>query len=93
MPREHPPLIVCAAHRHSVTGRIVCGPRHHDALMKSQFAAAEGIESWKDSDQGFVDQYGRFWVRELALTIAVQNCQIRRRCGGDDKRLFSENLY
>jgi hypothetical protein len=81
--------IVCAAHR--LNGKIICGPRHFDPIIRAQIG--KDREAWKASEQGFVDQFGKFLTREEALVIALKNGQRRRRCGGDDKRLFSENLY
>jgi hypothetical protein len=50
----------------------------------------------KDEDQcvqGFLDQWGEFMTREEAHGVATRQRQILRRCGGDEGRLFSENLY
>jgi hypothetical protein len=44
-------------------------------------------------EQGFIDQRGEFMTREEAHKVATKSGQIIRRCGGDDGRLFSENLY
>lgn len=87
------PFIVCAALRQG--SRIICGPRHFDPLMRAQMEAEHpaGATCWRGAEQGFVDQYGNFYGRERALEIARENNQIRRRCGGDQHRLFSENLY
>lgn len=74
--------IVCAAVKDS-NGSIFLGVRHYDKLMK---APKIGI-------QGFVDNRGEFHTREEAYVIAFDAGQIIRRCGGDDGRLFSENLY
>jgi len=84
--------IVCAANRNSA-GLIVCGARHYDSIMHSIINATGGRESWKNCEQGFIDQFGTFLTREEALIIAKNNNQIRRRCGGDEQRLYSENLY
>ena len=48
---------------------------------------------WVMADQGFIDQYGKFYTREEALAIVKVTGQRVRRCGGDHKKLFSENLY
>lgn len=85
--------IVCAANRLRESGRIVCGARHFDAVMRAQMVASEGIDVWKRSEQGFIDQRGTFRTRAEAHAIANKNGQIRRRCGGDDGHLYSENLY
>lgn len=80
--------IVCAAIRRK-TGHptIVCGVRHWDRLM---LASAFCHDGW---EQGFVDNRGDFLTREEAHKVATEAGQITRRCGGDEGRLFSENLY
>jgi hypothetical protein len=86
--------VVCAANRNRRSGEITLGARHFDHLMHAMNKARkEGQADWVDSEQGFIDQKGNFLTREEALKIAKANGQIRRRCGGDEKRLFSENLY
>ena len=87
------PFIVCAAMRQKGTGRIIAGARHHDAVMNAQVAASEGREAWFGAEQGFIDQRGKFYTREEALVFALKNGQRRRRCGGDERALYSENLY
>lgn len=85
--------VVCAANRHRQTGRIVCGARHFDSIMRSQMMESGGFPFWRDCDQGFIDQKGAFMTREQAYDIAKANGQIRWRCGGDNGILYSENLY
>jgi len=89
----NPPFIVCAANRHPTNGRIICGARHYDPIMRAQIDASEGYVSWMGCEQGFIDQFGKFYSREEAFIIARDNNQIKRRCGGDNECLFSESLY
>ena len=86
--------VVCAALRRD-NGEIVCGPRHFDPTMRAAIGriCVEDQQAWRFAEQGFVDQRGNFLTREEAWPIALANGQIRRRCGGDDGKLFSENLY
>jgi len=86
--------VVCAAMRHS-SGHIVCSPRHFDSLVHMQLEQLEkaGLTGWSGAEQGFVDQFGNFLTRAEARDIAERQGQILRRCGGDAKELFSENLY
>jgi hypothetical protein len=85
------PWIVCAANRRKECGRIICGARHWDAVMRSQLKEGETAhDGW---DQGFLTQLGEWLTREEALEIAKKNGQRRLRCGGDERRLYSENLY
>jgi hypothetical protein len=53
-----------------------------------------GIKGSEPHEQGFIDQYGKFYSRKAAWKIAEKEGQIIRRCGGDeDGTLWSENLY
>ena len=86
------PVIVCAAMRNA-EGEIICGPRHYDKIMNQQLRRL-ARNDWRASiTQGFVDQYGNFLTREEAWEIAIRKGQIVRRVGGDEGKLFSENLY
>ena len=85
-------LIVCAALLNK-DGRIVCGPRHFDQTMMGQIKDRPDVNTWRDADQGFIDQHGVYLTREEAWEIAELEGQIRRRVGSDIPVLFSENLY
>ena len=82
--------IVCAALRNK-DGAIVCGARHYDEVMCRQIETS--ILNWDDTEQGFINQHGKFLTRSEAWLIAYNNGQIKRHVGGDRKKLFSENLY
>lgn len=85
--------VVCAALR-IPSGYVICSARHFDPLMREQIAAhAYGPEVWKTAEQGFINARGQFLAREDALQVAKAHGQIKRRCGGDERQLFSENLY
>lgn len=89
-----PPRIVCAALRRTFDypeNVLVCAPRHFDMTMHAQLArmGADG----KHTEQGFIDQHGKFYSREEAWKIAEANGQIIRLVGGVKGRLYSENLY
>jgi hypothetical protein len=96
--------VVCAAVRNP-KGDLVLGARHFDGLMHKTLNGmprGQQIEwGWcLDSagpkpaiEQGFIDQWGAFMTREEALGVALAAGQRIRRCGGDERRLFSENLY
>lgn len=87
------PWIVCAANRDKESGLIVCAPRHYDPTMRA-IIKATGIPPLNFSEeQGFVDQWGNFFTRKQALDLVNLNGQMRRRCGGDEYQLYSENLY
>lgn len=82
--------IVCAAIRHP-DGRIVCGARHFDDVMRSQIGR-RNAHDWVAADQGFIDQFGHFHTREEAWEIAHRNQQIRRNVSIPGT-LYSENIY
>lgn len=84
-------FVVCAAMRND-NGVIICSPRHFDSIACMQVRENEW-DLWRKAEQGFVDQYGTFLTREEAWAIANKNNQVTRRVGGDEGRLFSENLY
>lgn len=85
-----PRRIVCAAMEKE--GRIICGARHFDKIMRAQMEATEGVRWWKDCEQGFIDQFGDFINREEAWNIAVDRGQIYREVSYVGT-LYSENLY
>lgn len=83
--------VVCAAMRNKTTGRIICGPRHWDQIMRSQKLETETYNGW---DQGFINQFGEFLTREEAWVVAENNGQIKKLCYDKQRDyLYSENLY
>ena len=80
--------IVCAAILHRDTEELICGARHHDCLHSVFRTRTAG-----EYEQGFIDQFNKFLTREEAWMVAHRQKQVVRRCGGDEKRLYSENLY
>jgi len=98
--------VVCAAIR-NCKGDIICGARHYDDIMRAQVRASKNKRYWKGYlkvfgkyiyrykrvEQGFIDQWGVYMSREEALEVAKAAGQMLRRCGGDRRELFSENLY
>lgn len=86
------PIIVAAANRSTADGLLVVGARHFDACMREQIKAMSRKHT-EFTEQGFIDQHCKFYTREEAFIVASENGQIKRRCGGDDGKLFSENLY
>ena len=85
-----PRRVVCAAMRKE--GRIITGARHYDKIMRAQMGASEGVEWWKNCQQGFIDQFGDFIDRSEAWKIAEHQGQIRREVSTPGT-LYSENLY
>lgn len=89
------PIIVCAANK-MPDGRLILGARHWDTHMRSTVAVIYGdFDSQHGmAEQGFIDQFCRFYTREEAMQVARQNEQIR---WPDDMlsetALHSEDLY
>ena len=84
--------VVCAAVLYE-GGLMLVGARHYDATMRDQFHRYGLKSAESEAAQGFIDQWGVFMTREEAHKVASEQGQIRHRCGGDEGRLFSENLY
>lgn len=86
--------VVCAACRDD-RGIIVTGARHLDSVMRNQihFITDTPTDFTHPDNQGFINQWGQWLSREEAHVIATKRGQIIRRCGGDEKTLYSENLY
>ena len=88
----HPRRVVCAANKETTTGWVFLGARHFDSAMTMQMRLAN-VKLSANFEQGFIDQDGIFMSREEALTVAIAAGQRIYRCGGDEKKLYSENLY
>lgn len=91
------PRIVCAANLNTETGEIILGARHWDEWMHKQADVLErknpeNKRGWIRAEQGFIDQFGKFYSREEAWAIAEKNGQIIREVCSPGV-LFSENLY
>jgi hypothetical protein len=85
-----PPRIVSAAVKLKL-GLVVCAPRHFDKTMR---LIIEQLRlTVKDSVQGFVDQHGVFYDRQMAWVIAERNGQILRELSCGTGVLYSEHLY
>lgn len=92
---ENETRIVCAACK-SPSGFMAIGPRHYDETMRSQIdvfnRSVNPVVNW---EQGFIDQYGRFWNRKEAMNIVKSSgqefCKVRN--GRQDVELYSEGLY
>lgn len=84
--------IVCAANR-TADGYVFAGARHFDPIMRNQ-AMLAGVDLF-GSEEGFIDQFGRFWNRRQAMEICHiegQPVDVARQ-GGHTSILFSEGLY
>jgi hypothetical protein len=95
-----PPVIVCAAIRSRVTGRIVCGARHYDSAMRQfmirrrfwLFGRFTKRKEWRSSEQGFIDQFCKFYNRSEAADLVKKSGQ--PLCVSQlGATLYSEDLY
>lgn len=91
-----------------VKRRIVCGAtkfnkdlvvpciRHFDMVQRDILNRVYDIGGNKmlnlDTKEGFLDQFGQFWSRSKALTIALANEQVSKK-HGNNRELFTEDLY
>ena len=91
-PADVMPWIVCAACRYGEY--IVAGPRHFDSTMHRQIMASQSRQE-AEWEQGFIDQWGRFYNRTAAMAAVKASGQPfnKQRNGGDDTELYSEGLY
>lgn len=87
---EKQTLIVCAAIKHK-DGTIFCASRHGSPAMIGQMQKAGA--SWHDCEEGFIDQFDRFWGRKEALAIVGITGQEVKYIEGGGGDLYSENLY
>jgi hypothetical protein len=101
------PRVVCAANEIvylDAAGQriklLVAGARHCDRVMgdvtyalQARHGTIPGYQPFVTEDQGFIDQFGIYWTREEAWTIAEYQGQIVKRMGWLTGRLHSENLY
>lgn len=96
------PFIVSAAtiYYYQKGSEMICSPRHYDKTVHPllDIISTSYGQSHCSEEQGFVDQFGKFYNRTDAWVIAETNGQIIRRVGGDmsldgEGKLFSENLY
>ena len=100
-------LIVCAAIRNDKTDIVLCGVHHGVCMgLAIQLGLQDLRDSTSDWTVGFVDNEQQFLTRTEAWRVADAAGQIRRPTGwekdysqarpagvGDEKLLFSENLY
>ena len=90
------PIIVCAAIK-SETGAIITGARHFDIIMHKQIDYYRQCTdaTYTNWQQGFIDQFGEFYSRSMAMQIVILSGQPfnAERNGGNGFDLYSEGLY
>jgi len=96
-PKDIKPWMVCAANRNRVGGELITGARHYDNIMREQLLRIPGKIRHSDWEQGFIDQFGRFYNRKDAMKAVITSGQpfnADRNCGGQESEdLYSEGLY
>lgn len=94
-PADVAPWMVCAAIKCNKT--IVTSARHFDELMHKQLKAADldWVEERWGWEQGFIDQWGRFYNRTEAMAAVKRSNQPfnKERNGNQTDELYSEGLY
>lgn len=89
------PVIVCAANRYR--DFVIVGPRHYSTQMAFVYdlITDEALREYAEGkgEQGFIDQYGRYWNREDAMELCKKNGRPLLEEGQSDTSLFSEHLY
>lgn len=92
-PKDAIPKIVCAACRTS--HHMILGPRHFDAVMQKTILRYFSFMDPHKMDQGFIDQWGRFYTRKEAMKAVKASGQPfdLERNGGQDVELFSAGIY
>ena len=73
---------------------MIISPRHFDETMRDALTIGEYPIDWI-WEQGFIDQWGRFYTRREAMKIVLENGQRfdKDRNGGNGEDLYSEGLY
>lgn len=93
MTKTYRNAIICAACQ-SVSGEIITGHRHFDAVMRRKIARLGLTAKDFTRCQGFMDMYGNFVTREQAFLIFNGNNQHSAEADrGRGGKLYSENLY
>lgn len=98
------PRIVCAANKFQIKywhdeieELVIAGARHWDSVMYGIWNTLDDYTisciDRRTEEQGFIDQFGKFYTRREAYIIAKENNQIVRDLGYETNELYSEHLY
>ena len=86
------PHIVCAAQKYS--NIIIPSPRHMDNTAHLLIKLVLGPNGARAMEQGFIDQWGRWYSREHAWDVVQWNGQpFNQERNGPSGTLYSEGLY
>lgn len=93
-------VIICAALRYPDLDLVIPGARHYSPDIgrlidkMQQFGIMPKKKQQVVGDnQGFIDNFGNYWTREEALTIAKGANQVNPQKCGRESELYSEDLY
>jgi hypothetical protein len=102
---KKPRVVVCAAIRNK-KGKVVCGARHYDSVMRQIFIRNPNWfervilrksfvkdKDWYSCEQGFIDQFGVYMDRQEVWKVAEQSGQIKYAPEHSKGTLYSEDLY
>lgn len=100
-----PRVVVCAAIRNK-QGKVVCGARHYDSVMRQIFIRKPNWfervilrktfvkdKAWYSCEQGFIDQFGVYMDRQEAYQVAMDAGQVKYGPEHSKGTLYSEDLY
>ena len=94
-PKDIKPWIVCAANK--CRDHVILGARHWDNIMHQQQLAKQHADTGQHWiwEQGFIDQWGRFYNRKDAMKAVLASGQPfnAERNSGNGEDLYSEGLY
>ena len=92
-PKDVNPWMVSGANK--IGDFVIPGPRHFDDTMHEIISRLNLESAAADMEQGFIDQWGRFYSREDAMKMVKASGQPfnLERNGSQDTELFSEGLY
>ena len=88
-------MILCSAIKFHVDKSdedvILCGLRHGDIFKQLKALGFEPRKGYKEIEQGFLTNYGRFLSRKEAYIVALKYGQLKYP--KDNEELFSEDLW
>ena len=93
-----PVRIVAAACLDMTEGReyiLLTGARHWSPAMTNMAEALGGLNGSYIGEQGFIDQWDRFWTRGDALKVVLTNNiqPFDKKRNGCEHELYSEGIY
>lgn len=69
---------------------VLCGRRHGDIFLQLKLLGFKPREDYREIEQGFINNQGKFLTRKQAYKEALNACQITEK---EVKELYSEDLW